>query len=351
MLKQMIARCLLVLGLCLIAGVALTASAQAALPGADELQPGWNRLEPAGATCANGEPYAFFVRPGNPDKLTVYFQGGGACWDRATCGPFGPYDRNVTDAAREIGASGLFDFEDSRNPIADHTVVFVSYCTGDVHTGSRTVTVEGDDPLTIAFRGYDNATAVLDWTQANYPDVASVFVTGTSAGAYGALFNAPRIFEAYPNATQRVFGDAGIGVTPGNWQGFDVWGLAGNLPGGENTRTSATGLASALAAYSATTFPNARVAQYTTVADNVQKLFYGLMGGNAEDWAAGMREQLTALDGFDNARVFVAPGDSHGILPAPAYYTIQADGVALADWLPAWLSGDLPDSVSCADCS
>ncbi len=29
--------------------------------------------------------YAFFVRPGNPSKLTIFWDGGGACWDANTC--------------------------------------------------------------------------------------------------------------------------------------------------------------------------------------------------------------------------------------------------------------------------
>jgi hypothetical protein len=338
---------LLVCGLTLFA---LGAAAQSPLPAADDLQPGWNRLEPAGATCGNGSPYAFFVRPGDPAKLTVNFQGGGACWDRATCGPLGPFDRSVGDAEGEIGAGGLFDFEDPRNPIADHTVVFVSYCTGDVHTGGRTMTFEGDPALTMQFRGYDNATLILDWMQANYPNAEQVFVTGTSAGAYGALFNAARIFAAYPTAQHRVLGDAGVGVTPPDWQGFDQWGMADHLPTDVAFGQPDVGLATALAEYTAAAFPEAQVAQYTTVADGTQAFFYGLMGGQPDTWTERMRTVLGPLEAIEGARLFLAPGALHGILPRPEYYSVTADGVALADWLPAWLAGEDVPSVLCADC-
>ena len=48
----------------------------------DGLEPGWNVIEPAGDTvCSDFSPYRFFVRPGDKDKLMVFFQGGGACWE------------------------------------------------------------------------------------------------------------------------------------------------------------------------------------------------------------------------------------------------------------------------------
>ena len=48
----------------------------------------WQEILPAAnTTCSDGSPYSFFVRQGDPDKLLVYFQGGGACWFRENCDP------------------------------------------------------------------------------------------------------------------------------------------------------------------------------------------------------------------------------------------------------------------------
>ena len=329
---------------------ALAVHAQS-LPDAAALEPGWNRVDVPGAVCAQGDPYAFFVRPADPTKLVVYFQGGGACWDRATCGAFGPYDKTVTDAGSEIGANGIFDFTDARNPVADYTMVVVSYCTGDVHTGSRTEVFAGEPPMTVEFRGYDNATAVLDWTFANYPDAEQVFVTGTSAGAYGAIFNASRIFDAYPGAEQALLGDAGIGITPPIWDGFGLWGTLDQVPEGETSPSGGANITSSLAAAVLEAHPSARAAQYTTVADRVQELFYSLMGGQAEDWTPAMRAALSALNELAQFSSYIAPGASHGILPAPAFYATTADGVDFRDWLAAWLAGNSVEPVTCKSCS
>ena len=35
--------------------------------------------------CMNGSPYQFFVKRGTVNKLLMYYQGGGACWEQLTC--------------------------------------------------------------------------------------------------------------------------------------------------------------------------------------------------------------------------------------------------------------------------
>lgn len=344
--KMRVALLLTVLGSLLLA---LAAQAQSgAPPNADGLAEGWNRIDVPGAVCAQGDPYAFFARPADPDRLLIYFQGGGACWDRATCGAYGPYDKTVTDVESEVGASGIFDFTDPRNPVAGYTMVVVSYCTGDVHTGSRTETFAGDPPMTIGFHGYDNASAVLDWTFANYPGAQQVFVTGTSAGAYGAAFNAGRIFDAYPAAAQYVLGDAGAGITPEDWLGFDQWGTFDLLPGGQAISGN---INSAVYNMVLSDHPEARAAQYTSVADTVQKLFYTLMGGRNQDWTPAMRAEMNTLNQQARYTSYIAPGASHGILPGPIFYDTLADGVNFRDWLANWLAGEPAPAVACADCS
>ncbi len=42
----------------------------------------FRRIKPS---CASGKPYSFHFKPGNRDKLVVYYNGGGACYDDNTC--------------------------------------------------------------------------------------------------------------------------------------------------------------------------------------------------------------------------------------------------------------------------
>jgi hypothetical protein len=220
-----------------------------------------------------------------------------------------------------------------------------------VHTGSATAQLGTDEPLTIHFDGFANAGRVLDWTAAHYPNVERVLVAGTSAGAYGAIFNAWRFFDAWPNAGQFVLGDVGVGVLPPGWAGFDRWNTFVNLPPEADLRGNGQTITSAMYAYTLAAYPEARGAQYTTVADRLQTMFYTLMGGDAEAWADGMYAALAQLNGVARFSAYLAPGNSHGILGAPGFLTLSVDGVPLHEWVAGWLAGEPTATVRCEACS
>ncbi len=85
----------------------------------DGLSPGWNIIEPGGDTvCSDGSPYKFFVHPGASDKLMVYFQGGGACWNGGTCDPdLKPTYYVNLEKTDPAGYDGIFRFDKPENPI------------------------------------------------------------------------------------------------------------------------------------------------------------------------------------------------------------------------------------------
>lgn len=330
----------------LISGAVL---AQDTLPAPDTLPAGeWATLSPPGAVCGRGTPYHFFVRPGDPERVMFYFQGGGACWNALTCRPGGTFDDSVGTAEQELGIyDGLFRDSPS-NPVAGWSVVFLPYCTGDIHTGSTSAEfTQGGQTLSISFAGYTNAQAALAWAYAAYPAPEHVLVTGSSAGAYGAVFHAPHILGRYPQAQAVVLGDAGVGVQAGDGGTADVWGTTANLPQDPAfAGVTLANLTSDLYAGLSARFPQARLAQFTTEADDVQVLFYRLLGGSAEDWTAGMRARLLALEALPGFRAFVGPGTLHTILPRPEFYTMQADGVPFVDWFDALVNGSaLPASA------
>ncbi|MFN8561337.1 MAG: hypothetical protein U0703_06895 [Anaerolineae bacterium] len=97
------------------------------------------------AVCARGTPYTFFVRSGDPAKLVIFFEGGGACWNDATCAPgSGLFDEVVEggEAGRIVRAS-LGRGESRKSAGGRHTIVFVAYCTGDYHLGTQKITRPG----------------------------------------------------------------------------------------------------------------------------------------------------------------------------------------------------------------
>src|SRR5262249_23244602 len=80
------------------------------------------------------------------------------------------------------------------NPARDYNMVFVPYCTGDIHSGNnvKMYSGEGDSgPETITFHhaGHANTVAVVDWVKQHFSTVPKLLVTGCSAGGAGAIIN------------------------------------------------------------------------------------------------------------------------------------------------------------------
>jgi hypothetical protein len=60
----------------------------------------WQRIEPGGRTrTARGEPYAFWVRRGDPSRLMLFFQEGGGCFSFETCAPGSRFFDDSVDAS------------------------------------------------------------------------------------------------------------------------------------------------------------------------------------------------------------------------------------------------------------
>lgn len=213
----------------------------------------WSWLPLDGSQCGSGARAGVGVNlvPG-ADEVVLFFQGGGACWDRAGCAPsfeeFGPVcyrnpDVCLFDAAggtqptaahvaetdpfpadgrgnfaAEIGVVGratLFDRAAADNPLRAASYVYLPYCTGDLHSGDATATYTVRDALvaptharTMHFAGASNVSVMLAWLATTHPDLRTVWLVGISGGGYGAQLNVDRVQRAFPAATVHVLADS-----------------------------------------------------------------------------------------------------------------------------------------------
>jgi hypothetical protein len=72
-------------------------------------------------------------------------------------------------------------------------MVYVPYCTGDVHLGNRVVTYTdpaGQPPITFRHNGYNNSIAIMNVLRGRFPTINTLVITGFSAGgvASSAVF-------------------------------------------------------------------------------------------------------------------------------------------------------------------
>lgn len=347
---------LLLLVLVIVPPLAAQDAPAVALPALADLEAGqWHVIETGGETlCARGTPYNFQVRPAaDPDAdLLIHFQGGGACWSGLLCreGSSVFRDRPLEGALGR--GTGIFDVENPQNPFSDFTYVLVSYCTGDVHTGINDVEYTSNDtPFTLHHRGAINANAVLDWVFANVEGPQTIMVTGSSAGAYGAIHHAPTIMDAYPDSRVVILGDAGVGAIPEGWDVLQTWGLFDSLPPDfAETFDPATFVINDMYLTYGEAYPDNMFAQYTTTADSVQIAFFFSMGEMRPWWgvAEPLLDELEAE--MDNFASYVIGGDLHTIVGQPEFYTYEVEGVPVREWVTSLLATNDTGSVRCTVC-
>jgi hypothetical protein len=316
-----------------------------------DAQESWIQIHPGDETgCAFDTPYSFFLHRGPaPTKLLVYFQGGGACWEWVSCS--GMFDSSVErDELSEY--RGIFDFENPENPFRDFTVVFVPYCTGDVHVGDATQRY-GDDPQArpVHHRGYQNVSAVLTWIREQRFDPAQVVVAGASAGAYGALFYTRLLAETYPSAMLVLIGDSGVPLLKDYPSILERWGAAPVLR--QLWRSSAPldvqDLTLERAHEAAADSTPAILTQITSDRDAIQSAFYLISG--SPRWREATYELLDTLEVMlPSFRSFVVAGPDHGLLRTDAFYSYEADGVRLRDWIQDLLGRTGVNSRRCRQC-
>lgn len=230
----------------------------------------WQWVAVPGSVCGSGSTAGFGLAPSDSsDELLIFFQGGGACWNTGTCVPslvqYGPacdYGQlcvldveggqrptasHVTEKdpfpadgggsfAQEVAAlsaSRLLDRSLPDNPLRRANVVYVPYCTGDLHAGNAVRSYQYkynllDQPSTFQmhFAGATNVERYLEQLVSRFTQVRRVWVMGVSGGAYGATLNFDRIVAAFPNAEVHLLADSGPLLSTPHWADWrDTWAM------------------------------------------------------------------------------------------------------------------------------
>jgi len=340
------------------------------------LDEGWNSIAPGGDTvCSDGSDYRFFVRVADPNKLVVYFQGGGACWNAVNCDPHldPSYKPTVADNEPER-YDGIFAFDNPANPFADYSVVMAPYCSADVHLGNKVATYqaparearEGEDgemlpaheahEVTIRHKGLVNAQAVLDWTYDSFRAPAEIFVTGSSAGAIPSPYYAWKIADAYPDARIAQLGDGAGGYRRDDTatNPMSEWGTMGHF----QQYPEFEGMSAEEIAYedlyiaAAKRHPDILFTEYDAAEDAVQKRFLAMSGSQTTHLIESLEANHNDIRAeVDNFRAYVAGGDSHTILARPEFYTFQVDGRRIRDWVADLADFETVENVICDHCN
>jgi Pectinacetylesterase len=316
----------------------------------------WTQVVPGGdCECADASEFSFWVRPADPTRVVLFLQGGGACFDASTCS-FTDGTYSVTADADDnpgLEPTGIFD-DRPDNPFAGWSVVFVPYCTGDVHLGDNVH--EYSPELTVHHKGLVNGRAAVSYLAESFPDAEQVAVVGESAGSVASPLYGGLVADALPVAAVTVFGDGSGGYpdVPG------VNALIGALWGVQNDPPDWPGLVALtpeewsfpnLWVQAGLQHPDIVMSRFDYAFDATQVFFAGLAGLDGS--------QLMDLMDLNEARIegdgvtqhsYTAPGDDHTLVHKDELYAMTVDGVALVDWLDDLIAGTDVADVHCEDC-
>lgn len=314
---------------------------------------GWTKhtFDPDGGNgpiCIAGTPFSTFTRGGNPSRLLVMEQGGGACWQDF-------YNCNVLSEAQEPPTPrvGIWDFDSKENPFADYSIVYMPYCDGSVFSGDNDVfdpafgAAIGLPEAVVRFhRGLRNQSAGMDIAKAMFPHASRITVAGSSAGGVGAASFAPFLVRSlYGNQTHlTVFNDAGP-VTTNLDATDDIAARAADWDFGKFYPESCTecddmGQSLAIIKWRLDNDSTIREAFYETDSDLTNRFFLNLLAD-----PVGFRNLIVTEHGLlndahpDRYKRFIVSGDtSHTALQSPLFYTQDADGVLLNEWTDDFIS-------------
>jgi len=297
-----------------------------------------------GPICIAGTPYSVFTRQGNPSRLLIFEQGGGACWQDF-------YNCNILSEAQEPPAprEGIWDFDSHDNPFANYSIVYMPYCDGSTFNGDNVVfdpafgAAIGVPQAVFRFhRGLRNQSAGMDIARATFPNASRITVAGSSAGGVGAASFAPFLTRfLYGNQVHlTVFNDAGpVTVNPAARGGVDLLARVADWQFEQFFPASCVDCfdpsdSTAIIQWRLDNDSTIREAFYETDQDLTNRFFMDMLSD-----PVGFRNLVVTGHGALNAshpdryKQFIVAGEtSHTALQTPLFYSQDANGVLLNEW-------------------
>ncbi|KAE8973866.1 hypothetical protein PR003_g26149 [Phytophthora rubi] len=327
--------------------------------------------------------YFFQVFPNtdyDKSKLMIFFQGGGGCTDESTCA-FGLEcslaENALFTTVATVRGAGVIDRFMVDNMFRDWNVVFVPYCTGDVHVGNKVFPafesgiekslgnpqcLGKDFPMHM--NGYNNSKSALDWALQNFPNVENLVVGGASAGSLAAQFFSAQIADMWKVDARRtqfsVMADSYVAVLPESrpvpallkFFGACEKGLAfppdiASVCNAKNA--SAVDLVDALIENQ----PESKWLFVNSKGDEVQRYYYALVGEGIEGYPFPnlmseeelYRNMSAILDAYQtvspHVSTFYVDGDHHVFLMDKNFTSYKSDaGLLLGDLINEWMASN-----------
>ena len=319
----------------------------------------WAWVPVDGAICRDGSPTGIGVSLGTAtDKLMIYLEGGGACFNALTCemnpAKYGKADftTGFIGSGATHASAGIFNRDYAQNPVKDWSYIYVPYCTGDVHAGNhpdQTLTgVTGKQQ----FVGYVNVQKDLQRIVPSFPGLTKVLLAGVSAGGFGAASDYVQVAQAFGSVPVYELDDSGPPMSdPYNakcllTEQVNLWGFDKTILKDCGADCSDLGTFPIdFAKHVGKTYPNVPFGLIESTDDGTITEFFGFAANNcmatvptalsADTFTAGLTAVQTDLKGYPNFGSFIFTGTQHTSLGADTTFqngvTNAADTLVPAD--------------------
>lgn len=324
---------------------------------------------------SDSTPFAIQVIPGDSDKLVVYFQGGGACWDKTSTAA----GLCLSDSSPQ-STVGIFDRSNTKNALRSHTIVHVLYCSGDIFAGNVVRNYNDKKGAPVSQQGISNVEAAVAWMKneqvsgmivvvffieiyscellklillywkyllifqklstGRFSTLSSLVVMGASAGSIGAQVWGNEILKSLSWKKAAIIPDSYAGVFPDGTQGplVESFGMctASFLP--PQLLSSCLAKTLTLQDVMDVFMGDMKTVPYAFIqskVDIVQQSFYvavgATMGGNATITPAIFYDDVNLIFGTYNKKhanflTYLVDGDQHTYTCQSVYYTADAKG-------------------------
>lgn len=309
----------------------------------------WTYVGFPNTKCRDGMPTGLGINL-NPDsdKVIIYLEGGGACFNTLTCAM-----NSDSWGEANLGTPGGVLSREGNNPFKDWNLVYIPYCTGDIYSGSSESGYMGQPQV-----GYLNMGEYLARLVPTFDSASEVVLSGSSAGGFGAAWNAMRTQDAFGDIPVRVLNDSGPPTGPMYTTACmqqrlaEMWGWAETVhPDCTDCDIEAGEVALPLTLTAVARTPAQRTAIISFSEDTTIKLFLGFGLNDCanfdgapvpfEDgqYPAALAELRETVGDQSNFAMFEYAAEGHTFFNGDLS-NVEQGGKTLLDWVTEFRDGD-----------
>jgi hypothetical protein len=310
----------------------------------------WKAVPVEGTLCRDGTPtgYGINVNPSSRN-LIIFLEGGGACFNTLSCRQNRhAWPPSETNLGMSVTGNWIMSRSSDNSPFKDWNLVYIPYCSGDVHTGSSMSGYMGQPQI-----GFINYKKDLAEVVARFPNLDRVVLAGSSAGGFGVAWNWMWTQEAFGSVPVYALDDSGPPMGPDylaecQQQRYGVlWGWAGNVHSVCTACDVASGnVVRPLLDATFTTNTQTRFGLLSYDEDGTIKTFFAYGTDNCSNWdtmmlpdypagkyTLGLAELRQAWSGYPQVAMYVVTGGGHTFLGDDIASVKTGPSIPMLEWI------------------